>query len=187
MSGQSDNGSQPPRRRASLFGRGRRAAPGDPPPPPAKEPKRSRRSMLSSVSAFLTFVLAGAFLAIGAVAWLMMESRRPGPLTAEKIVNIVREDDGGSIAEQLERAGVIDSATWFSLLTLLDGNRSGLKRGEYEFKAGVSMNDIETLLAAHHVVQHKLTVPEGLTSEQIVQRLRDDDVLVGDIKETPRE
>ncbi|HKN30895.1 MAG TPA: endolytic transglycosylase MltG [Roseiarcus sp.] len=132
-------------------------------------------------------MLVGALLAIGAVAWLMMESRKPGPLTADKIVNIVREDDGGSIAEQLERAGVIDSATWFSLLTLLDGNRSGLKRGEYEFKAGVSMNDIETLLAAHHVVQHKLTVPEGLTSEQIVQRLRDDDVLVGDIKETPRE
>ncbi len=99
----------------------------------------------------------------------------------------MREDDGGSIAEQLERAGVVDSATWFSLLTLLDGNRSVLKRGEYEFKAGVSMNEIESLLAAHHVVQHKLTVPEGLTSEQIVQRLRDDDVLVGDIKEIPRE
>ena len=42
-------------------------------------------------------------------------------------------------------------------------------------------------MAAHRVVQHKLTIPEGLTSEQIVQRLRDDDVLVGDIKETPRE
>ena len=49
------------------------------------------------------------------------------------------------------------------------------------------MNEIESLLATHHVVQHKLTIPEGLTSEQVVQRLRDDDVLVGDIKETPRE
>jgi UPF0755 protein len=139
------------------------------------------------VSGFLSFVLVGALLAIGAVAWLMMEARKPGPLTADKVVNIVREDDGGSIAEQLERAGVIDSATRFSLLTLLDGNRSVLKRGEYEFKAGVSMNEIESLLAGHHVVLHKLTIPEGLTSEQVVQRLRDDDVLTGDIKETPRE
>jgi UPF0755 protein len=126
-------------------------------------------------------------MAIGAVAWLMMEARKPGPLAADKIVNIVREDDGGSIAEQLEHAGVIDSATWFSLLTLLDGNRSALKRGEYEFKAGISMNEIESLLAAHRVVLHKLTIPEGLTSEQIVKRLRDDDVLAGDIRETPRE
>ena len=100
---------------------------------------------------------------------------------------IVREDDGGSIADQLERAGVIDSALWFNLLTLLDGNRGALKRGEYEFKAGVSMNELENQLIAHHVVMYKLTIPEGLTSEQIVQRLRDNDVLVGDVKETPRE
>ncbi len=54
---------------------------------------------------------------------------------------IAREDDGGGIADQLERAGVIDSATWFNVLTLLDGNRGALKRGEYAFKAGMSMND----------------------------------------------
>jgi len=189
MSGESSSGGNDTRPRASLFPRGPKAASdlGGSPPPLAKEPKPPRRSTLSTLSGFLTFVLVGALLAIGAVAWLMMESRKPGPLAADKIVNIVREDDGGSIAEQLERAGVVDSATWFSLLTLLDGNRSVLKRGEYEFKAGVSMNEIESLLAAHHVVQHKLTVPEGLTSEQIVQRLRDDDVLAGDIKEIPRE
>jgi peptidoglycan lytic transglycosylase G len=189
MSGQSSSGGNVPRRRASLFGRAPNPPSGriDPSPPLGKEPKPPRRSTLSTLSGFLTFVLVGAFLAIGAVAWLMMESRKPGPLTAAKIVNIVREDDGGSIAEQLERAGVIDSATRFSLLTLLDGKRSVLKRGEYAFKAGVSMNEIESLLAGHHVLLHKLTIPEGLTSEQIAQRLRDYDVLAGDVKETPRE
>jgi UPF0755 protein len=181
------------RRRASLFGRARAPAPAlSPAPPPGKEPgrkdpKKPRRSTLSSLSGLLTFVLIGALVAVGAIAWLMMESRKPGPLTADKVVNIAREDDGGSMADQLERAGVIDSAMWFNVLTLLDGSRSSLKRGEYEFKAGVSMNDIESLLASHKVVQHKLTIPEGLTSDQIVQRLRDDDVLVGDIREIPRE
>ncbi len=189
MSGQSSSGGNQPRPRASVFGHGRKppSNSGAAPSPLPKEPKPPRRSTLSTVSGFLTFILVGALLAIGAVAWLMMNSRRPGPLTADKIVNIVREDDAGSIAEQLERAGVIDSATWFSLLTLLDGNRGVLKRGEYEFKAGVSMNEIESLLVSRHVVRHKLMIPEGLTSEQIVERLRDDDVLAGDIKEVPRE
>jgi UPF0755 protein len=155
--------------------------------PPTRDPKKPRGATLSSLSGFLTLVLAGAVLTIGAVAWLMMEARKPGPLAAEKTVNIIREDDGGSIADQLEQAGVIENATWFNVLTLLDGNRSSLKRGEYLFKAGISMNEIESLLASHHVVQHKLTLPEGLTSEQMVQRLRDDDVLVGDLKEVPRE
>ena len=100
---------------------------------------------------------------------------------------IVREDDGGSIADQLERAGVIDNALWFNVLTLLDGNRGAMKRGEYAFRAGASMNDIENEIVAHRVVRYKLTIPEGLTSEQIVQRLRDDPVLIGDINELPRE
>jgi len=188
MSTPPTSGGEPQRTRASLFRRASAPEPvGLPERPQPKKPKKPRRSLLSTLSAFLTFVLLGGVIAIGAVAWLMVEARRPGPLAEDKIVNIVREDDGGSIADQLERSGVIGSSTWFSMLTLLDGARSTLKRGEYEFKAGASMNDVETLLASHKVVRHKITVPEGLTSDQIVQRLRDDDVLIGDIKETPRE
>ena len=182
-----EGGGQP---RTSLFGRSRKPAPVmNSAPPPGKEPKKKkpRGSILGGVSGLLTFVLFGALVAVGAVAGLMMEARRAGPLTEEKTVNLVREDDAGSIPDQLERAGVINSAIWFNILTVLDGKRAALKRGEYAFKAGISMNEIESLLASHKVVQHKLTVPEGLTSEQIVQRLRQEDALVGDVKEIPRE
>jgi UPF0755 protein len=142
---------------------------------------------LSSLSGLLTFVLLGALATVGALAWLMKEARSPGPLTEDKVVMIEREDDAASIADQLERAGVIDSAMWFNILTLLDGNRGALKRGEYAFKASVSMNDVENELLAHRVVRYKLTVPEGLTSEQVVDRLREDAVLTGDVREVPRE
>ena len=187
MSGELDSGDgEAPRPRVSLFGRASKPAPGAA-PPPKQPPRKPRRSVLSGVSGFLTFVLLGALAAAGALGWLLMESRSPGPLAADKVVLIVREDDGGSIADQLERAGVIDSAMWFNILSLLDGNRSALKRGEYEFKAGISMTEIENELSAHRVVRYKLTIPEGLTSDQIVQRLRDDEVLIGDTKEFPRE
>jgi UPF0755 protein len=189
MSGENDPGdgevAQP---RVSLFGRASKPAPSGVVPPAAPQPPRKPRRMgISSVSGLLTFVLLGALATVGALAWLLKESRSPGPLEADKTVMIMRDDDGGSIADQLERAGVIDSAMWFNVLTLLDGNRGALKRGEYAFKAGMSMNDIENELVAHRVVRYKLTIPEGLTSEQIVQRLRDDPVLIGDIKEPPRE
>ncbi|HSU98498.1 MAG TPA: endolytic transglycosylase MltG, partial [Roseiarcus sp.] len=142
---------------------------------------------LSSLSGLLTFVLLGALATVGGLAWLMKEARSPGPLTEDKVVMIAREDDAASIADQLERAGVVDSAMWFNILTMLDGNRGALKRGEYAFKAGMSMNDVENELIAHRVVRYKLTLPEGLTSEQVVDRLRDDTVLTGDIREVPRE
>ena len=181
------------RPRTSLFGRVRQPAPASAAPSPRKEPKRKepkkprRLSPLSSLSGLLTFVLLGAVVAIGAVAWLMMESGKPGRLTENKVVNIVREDDGGSIADQLERAGVIDSAIWFNLLTLFDGNRAALKRGEYEFKAGDSLRQVEATVMSGKVVLHPLTIPEGLTSEQVVQRVRDAEFLAGDLKEIPRE
>jgi UPF0755 protein len=188
MSGDHDSGDGgAPRPRASLFGRARNPVLNDPAPPPSQPPRKPRRLGLSSLSGLLTFVLIGALATVGALAWLLKESRSPGPLAADKTVIIAREDDGGGIADQLERAGVIDSALWFNILTLLDGNRGALKRGEYAFKAGMSMNDIENELIAHRVVRYKLTIPEGLTSDQVVDRLREDTVLTGDIRETPRE
>jgi UPF0755 protein len=188
MSGDHDSGDgDAPRPRVSLFGRARKPVLNDPPPPPSQPPRKPRRMGLSSLSGLLTFVLLGALATVGALAWLMKEARNPGPLTEDKVVVIAREDDGGSIADQLERAGVVDSAMWFNILTLLDGNRGALKRGEYAFKAGMSMNDIENELIAHRVVRYKLTIPEGLTSEQVADRLREDTVLTGEVREPPRE
>jgi UPF0755 protein len=170
----------------SLFGR--RAPPaavpeGEPPP----SAKRRRRSGLSTISAFLSFVLVVFFIALTMFGAALVEARRAGPLAEDKIVNITREDDGGPIDEQLERAGVIDSDLMFSAMTLIDGTRGALKRGEYAFKAHASLSDVEQLLLSGKVVQHKVTIPEGLTSDQIVQRLKDNDVLIGDVKEPPRE
>jgi UPF0755 protein len=188
MSGDPDSGDgDAPRPRVSLFGRATKPPLNDSPPPPAPPLRKPRRMGLSSLSGLLTFVLLGALAAVGGLVWLMKEARSPGPLTEDKVVMIMREDDAATIADQLERAGVIDSAMWFNILTVLDGNRGALKRGEYAFKAGMSMNDIENELIAHHVIRYKITIPEGLTSEQVVDRLHEDSVLTGDIREPPRE
>ncbi|HYC25700.1 MAG TPA: endolytic transglycosylase MltG [Roseiarcus sp.] len=182
--------------RASLFGR--RLTPRSPsealqpqlaPPPPEPAPRKPRRQGLSRLSGVLSFLLIGAVGAIAGFAWALNEARKPGPLAADKVVVISREDeaDGESIADQLERGGVIDSTLWFNLVILTDGARGKLKRGEYLFKAHASLRDVEDTLVAGKAVQHKLTVPEGWTTDQVVQRLRDNDVLVGEIKEAPRE
>jgi UPF0755 protein len=135
----------------------------------------------------LSLLLVGIIVGVGGFVAVLVAERRPGPLTQDKVVVLTREDDDGPLADQLEKAGVIENSALFSIMTLLDGQRHALKRGEYKFPAGVSMIDVEEMLARHRVVKHKLTIPEGLTSDQIVQRLRDDDLLIGEIKETPRE
>jgi len=177
------------RSRVSLFGRKapNKAATPASSPPPEKPKRRRRRGGLSTLSAFLSFVLVGVFIGLAVFVVALVEVRKAGPLAQDKVVEITREDDGGPIAEQLERAGVIDSAVAFSAMTLFDSTRGALKRGEYDFKAGVSLREVEQQLLSGKVVLHSITIPEGLTSDQIVQRLRDNDVLTGDVKETPRE
>jgi UPF0755 protein len=183
------------RPRVSLFAR--RATPRSPiealqpqaAPPPPEPPRRERREGLSRLSGVLSFLLIAAIAGIGAFAWALQEARKPGPLAADKVVILSREDeaDGATIADQLERAGVIDSTLWFNLVVLADGNRGKLKRGEYLFKAQASLREVEDTLVNGKPVQHRMTVPEGLTSQQVVQKLRADEALVGEVKEIPRE
>ena len=168
--------------KASLFSRARK-----PKPPSEPRAKRPRRSSISQLSVVFSLVLVGAFGGMAGFVAVLLAERRAGPLTEDKVVILTREDDDGPIADQLEKAGVIENATLFAVMTMLDGQRNALKRGEYEFRAGISMREVEDLLARHRVVRHKLSIPEGLTSEQIVERMKDSDLLVGDVKEIPRE
>ena len=83
--------------------------------------------------------------------------------------------------------GVIDQPWVFVGGVLVLKAREDLKAGEYQFKAHASLRDVVATIVEGRVVTHQFTIPEGLTSEQIVARLLDDDVLTGNIKEVPRE
>jgi UPF0755 protein len=65
--------------------------------------------------------------------------------------------------------------------------RGELKYGEYQFSKHASLADVVDTIIDAKVVQHTVTIPEGLTSEQIVARLLENDSLSGQIKEIPRE
>ena len=64
---------------------------------------------------------------------------------------------------------------------------SDLKPGEYSFQKNASLRDVIATIVEGKVVQHSVTIPEGLTSEQIVSRLTDNDIFTGSVREIPRE
>jgi UPF0755 protein len=70
---------------------------------------------------------------------------------------------------------------------VLAKTREELKFGEYQFPKQASLHDVINTIVDGKVVQHQITVPEGLTSEQVVQRLLETDILSGNIKDIPRE
>ncbi|HUZ90614.1 MAG TPA: endolytic transglycosylase MltG, partial [Methylocella sp.] len=154
-------------------------------PPPI--PPSRRRPTLSAFSGFLSFLLVVALASVFGLVWSQERIRAPGPLTASKVLYIAPGTEVSDIIANLEREGVIDSPFLLNVALLLEGNRSKVKAGEYLFKQSASLRDVIDTLVSGKQVLHAITIPEGLTSEQIVERLRASDVLLGDISEVPKE
>ena len=92
------------------------------------------------------------------------------------------------IADILQREGVIDNNRWAFIGSVFALKaRSELKPGEYLFQKNASLRDVIGTMVEGKVVQHAVTIPEGLTSEQIVARLSDNDIFSGSVREMPRE
>ncbi len=105
----------------------------------------------------------------------------PGPLAVSKVV-IVPRGSPGQVADALSAAGVIDSPLTFRVAayaTMLSGR---LHAGELSFPERSTMHEVFTVLRTAKPVQHKLTIPEGLTAIQIARLLGKADALTGDIK-----
>ncbi len=130
----------------------------------------------------LLAVVAGVVLFIGKERF-----EEPGPLPQDRIVNIPHGSGMRDIADVLTREGVIDQPWVFIGGVLVLKAREDLKAGEYQFKAHSSLRDVVATIVEGKVVPHQVSIPEGLTSEQIVTRLLADNVLTSDIKEIPSE
>ena len=155
-----------------------------PPPPPGH---RRSRPLVATVSGVLSFlgIAAVALVVLGSLA--VQRIAAPGPLAGDKVVIIAPHSQVGDIASQLEAANVIDSGALMTGVVYLEGDRDRLKAGEYQFKQNASLRDVIDLLVSGRQILHAITIPEGLTSEQICDRLRADDVLTGDIGTAPKE
>ena len=139
------------------------------------------------LSGFLTLGLVVAGAATVGVLALEHEVEAPGPLPADKIVLIPKGSGTPDVASLLQREGVIANTTLFEVYAYLNRRKGQLKAGEFQFAAGTTIEEAIDTLISGKAVQHAFTVPEGLTSEQIVQRLRENELLSGNVNEVPRE
>ncbi|SIQ50297.1 endolytic transglycosylase MltG [Bosea sp. TND4EK4] len=158
-----------------------------PPAPPPKARRRRRSPFLSMLSGLFTVALVGAGVVGAGIALVSNQSKSPGPLASDRVLIIPRESGLTEIAELLQREGLIEHPLSFRVAAVMGGDWHKLQAGEYLFKARVSPQEILGIISSGKVVEHSVTVPEGLTSEQIVERLRSNELLSGDIAQVPKE
>src|SRR5215475_3943912 len=157
-------------------------------PPPPRRSERARNPFVIVGNAIITIVLV-VMVGAGLVYYYGRQTiEAPGPLREDKIVNIPSRAGMADIADVLQREGVIDSNRWsFIGAVFAMKARSDLKPGEYNFQKNASLRGVIATIVEGKVVQHSVTVPEGLTSEQIVTRLSENDIFSGSVREIPRE
>src|SRR6195952_232566 len=157
-------------------------------PPPPKRSERARNPFVIVGNAIITVLLV---LMIGVGVGYVYGKKlieAPGPLLEDKIVNIPARAGKRDIADTLQREGVIDVNPWVFIGSVFALRASSeLKPGEYQFQKNASLRDVVATIVEGKVVQHAVTIPEGLTSEQILARLSDNDIFSGSLREIPRE
>jgi len=157
-------------------------------PPPPRRSARARNPFVVFGNAVFTIILVLMIGVGGIYVYGKQKIEAPGPLQEDKIVNIPSRAGMADIADILQREGVIDNNRWafiggvFALKA-----RSELKPGEYLFQKNASLRDVIGTMVEGKVVQHAVTIPEGLTSEQIMARLAENDIFSGSVREIPRE
>ena len=130
--------------------------------------------MLRRLSGALVLI---AILMLGAYQAGKIYYRHAGPLTAPVTI-VIAKGSSLSVGTQLEDAGVIKSRYAFALAARLQ-RPAVLKAGEYLFDSHASLASVINELVAGRVFEHQLTIPEGLSSWQIVQILQVEPALSG--------
>lgn len=150
-------------------------------PEPGTRKKSGMTRVGSLLSGLFAIILFTAIAAAGGFFYIESAFDREGPLASETTVVVKRGDGARAIASALKKVEAISDSRLFLAGLYVNRANSRLRAGEYLIEANASMRQIMNKLIAGKSIQYKVTIPEGLTTLQALQRLRDHEVLVGDL------
>jgi UPF0755 protein len=137
---------------------------------------------------FLYFAIGvlGSFLALGLGFSYLIYS--PTSYVSEENVILERAEQSSRLARQLVDLGIapnvfLANATIYLMKCL----GFTLKSGEYELPAGVSLMGALKILSSGQTVMHKITIPEGFSVAQVMERLDKNKFLLGTVTQLPME
>lgn len=164
-------------------------------PEPAPAPPPRSRHVRNPIVILINMVISLAVMGVIGVGVALYFGKQTfeaeGPLKEDQTVVISSGSGLSGIIDRLAAKDVIKD-NWFDGVIFNLGvrfykNATNLKAGEYAFKSGVSMHQVMTDLVEGNAVTHAVTIPEGWSTAQVLERLRENKVLVGKITEVPDE
>jgi len=125
-------------------------------------------------------------IVVGAI-WLTVHRNWTGPGPANHPTTVVVPEGAtlAAAARELEKAGAVRSTTGFLRFARRFGSSAPIKAGEYEVAPHMSAKDILALLQTGRTVQRMITIPEGMPSIEVFERLARERLLTGKLPTPP--
>jgi UPF0755 protein len=152
-----------------------------------RKPKPRRRRLGRVLVSLAAILLLAAGLAGAAALYAKTRFEAPGPLAESRTFSVSRGLSTPEIARGLKEAGIISDDWIFLAAAYLTRNYRRMKAGEYVFPKSASMADVMGLIVAGKELVYKLTIPEGWTTAQVIERVSAHENLVGEIGDVPSE
>jgi UPF0755 protein len=117
----------------------------------------------------LILALCGGVGIVGGVYWAIHRSQ--GSSAQLVSFHVGSGDSVASIADRLQRLGLVDNALLFRLDARFQNLGSKLKVGDYALRRDMSIDEFVAALQVLHVQYVRITIPEGWRMEQIAARV----------------
>ena len=104
-----------------------------------------------------------------------------GPLEKDRTFIVPNGASLSAVADRLEDKGVIGSASGFKLRARVLGGGRDIKAGEFAIPAHASPSQVLAIITSDDVIRRFVTVPEGMPSIMVYERLMAQDELTGEI------
>ena len=148
---------------------------------------RSRNGFIDLLNGVLSLLVIAMLLVGGLFFFGLNRFYSAGNIPEDTTFLVESGSSLGVTAERLETQGLIDNRLIFQAAGMALKKQGKLKAGEFKIAAHSSMSDILTELTEGTPVLYGVTVPEGFTSWQVIERINADSHLIGDIGALPPE
>lgn len=132
-----------------------------------------------------SLVIIAAFIFGGAAVYVYMRYTAPSKLEAARDIVIPEGTGVRGIAVIFKNYHIIEQPFIYLIGLRVSGLDRALRAGEYHFPAHVSPKQANEILAKGETVKRFVTLPEGLRSSEIVERLGKTEGLTGEIEVIP--
>ena len=136
---------------------------------------------------FVNFLIVICLVIASLIYWAKNQYQDEGPLKSDISFEVKKGDIFRNVSADIAKQGIISNSVIFNVWARYAKQDENLKFGNYMISSKSSMSEVLALITSGKAINEQITFPEGFTSYQIVERLKSNIELKGEVGPLPVE